>query len=115
MHADEALAIVVHEGEQSGLLFRVHLEIAAGVEEHGVEVIQIFGVVFELQFCEDLGVGSNGGCPEAGLAAQAFNGGHGVGYRFMAVAFFFAEHQKMLHRLSAGLSLSVAWSGERHE
>src|SRR5580704_11199140 len=34
-------------------------------------------------------------------------------HRLMPVAFFFAEHQEMLHRLSASLCLSLASAAER--
>ena len=79
-----------------GFLLIVHFERAAGVEEHGVEIVQVFGVVLELLFGERFGVGADGGVPQSGFTAQSFNGCQRVRDRFMAVAFFFADGEQVL-------------------
>ena len=52
--ADEALAVIVDEGEEVGLLLVVHFERAAGVEQDGVEIVQVFRIVFQLLLGERL-------------------------------------------------------------
>jgi hypothetical protein len=40
--ADESLSVVMNEGQEIGFLLIVHFERAAGVEQDGVKIIQIF-------------------------------------------------------------------------
>ena len=96
MDADKALAIFVNEAQKVGLLADRHFEVAAGVEQHRIEIVQVFRVVFQFLFCEGLGVHPDYGIPEAALAPQALDGGHGVWHGFMAVALLFADHQEFL-------------------
>src|SRR5579864_8442648 len=48
VHANESLAIVVDERQEIGLLLGIHLEVAPGKEKYGVEIVQVFFVVFQL-------------------------------------------------------------------
>ena len=117
--ADEAFAVVMDEGQEVGLLLVVHFQRAAGIEQHRVEIVQVFGVVLELLLGQRLGVGADHGVPQAGLAAQALDGRHGVRHGFVPVALLFADHQQLLarrgwfgrHAQAAGLLARRAWAG----
>ena len=39
MHSDETLSIVVDKRKESGFLFVIHFEVAAGVEKNGVKIV----------------------------------------------------------------------------
>ena len=96
MDADETFAIVMNEGQEVGFLLVVHFKVAAGEEQHGVEVIKILGVVLQLLLGQGLGVGAESGVPQAGLPSQALNGGHGVRHGLVPVSFFLSNHQQVL-------------------
>ena len=98
MYADESLAVIVDERDEVGFLLGVHFGVATGVEKDRIEVVQVLGVVFQLLLGEHFGVGAKRGVPEAGLFAQALDGGHGVGDGFVTIAFFFAKNQQMFFR-----------------
>ena len=63
MHADETLAIVMHERYERRLLLVVHFEVAAGIEKYGVKIIQVFRVVLQLFLGKRFRIGANRGVP----------------------------------------------------
>ena len=98
MDADEPLSVVVDERDEVGLFLIVHLERAACIEQHRIEVVQGFRVVFEFRFGQRLGVRADDGVPGSGLAAEAFNRDHGMSDRFVAVPLLFPNDQESLPR-----------------
>ena len=76
----------------------VHLEVASGKKQDGVEVVQVPGVIFELLLGQDFGVGAERGFPCPALFPKALDGGHGVGDGFVAVSLFLADDEEMLLR-----------------
>ena len=63
MDADEAFAVVVNEREEIGLLLVVHLERAARIEEHRIEIVQVLGIEFKLLLRERLRCRCGWWCP----------------------------------------------------
>jgi hypothetical protein len=45
MDSDESVPVVMDEGEKILLLLMVQLQCAAGIEQHGVKIVQVPGVV----------------------------------------------------------------------
>ena len=103
MDADESLSIVVNEGEQIRLLLVVHLERAAGVEEDGIEVVQVLGIVLELLLRQGLGVGANLRVPEPAFPAHPFDGRERVGDGLVSVPLLLADREQLLLRRIGGL------------
>ena len=85
----------MNERQEVGFLLVVHLKLAAGEEKHGVEVVQVLGVVLQLLLGQRLGVGAEGGVPQAGLPSQALDRGHGVRHRLVPIALLLANHQEV--------------------
>src|ERR1035438_4335864 len=110
MRAQEALAIVAHEGEKIRLLLIGEAQVASGVEPYGVEIIQVLRIVSEFGLGEEFGVGADVSVPQAGLAAQLFDGGHGVRDGIVFVSFHLADHQQLL---GGRLSLCGSTGGEQ--
>src|SRR5580704_5900499 len=111
VHADKPFSIVMDERNKSGLLLRVHLQSATGVEKYGVKIIQILGVVLEFFLCQHFGVGTDRCGPQSTFAPQTLERSHGVGNGFVPVAFFLADDQEML--LWRGYRLRIATVAER--
>ena len=94
VNSDESLPVVMDETHEVGFFLIVHLERASGIEEHRVEIVQVFGVVFQLLLGQSFGVGANGGVPKPRFAAQTLDGGQGMRNRFVPVAFFFSNSEQ---------------------
>ena len=99
MDTDEAFSVVVNEGEEVGFLLGVHFKVAAGEEQDGIEIVQIFRVEFQFLFGERFGVGADGGVPEARVMSKALDGGESVRDGFVAVAFLLADSEELFARV----------------
>ena len=92
----QAFAVIVHEGQERGLIRR-RRSIAGGIDERdGVEPVDIVGFAARGLFGDPLPIGPDLGIPEAGLLAQFPEGGHGVGGRAVVETAGLADHQKVL-------------------
>jgi hypothetical protein len=91
VNADKAFSIVVNERQKRSSLLLVHFQFAAGIEEHGVKIIQILGVVLQFFLRQHFGVRSDGRSPQSRLPTQSLDGSDGVGNSFVPIAFFFSE------------------------
>ncbi len=96
--SDEPFPVVVDRGHEVGTLLVVHLEGAAGVEDDGVEVVQVLRVVFQLLLRQCFGVGADDRVPEAGVTSELVDGHHRVGDRLVPVPFFLADDEELLLR-----------------
>ena len=112
VRAQEAFSILLHEGEQGGLLFVAQIQLAGGIEHHGIEIIQIFGIIVQLLFRDQLRIGAQIGVPKAALLAQLFDGGHGVRDGIVLEAFDFADEEQLLFRRVLGLRGGANAEGE---
>jgi hypothetical protein len=92
--ADETLPSSRMKDRKSASLV-VHFKVAAGEEQHGIEVIKIPGVVLQLLLGQSLGVGAERGVPQAGLLPMCSMVA-GVGHGLVPVSFFFSNHQEVL-------------------
>ena len=105
MDTNEAFALLMDEREKVGLLLGIHVEGAAGVEHHGVKVVQVFRVVLEFLAGKRLGVGPERGVPQPRLLAEPFDGRHRVTDGFVAISSFAADEQEALARRGRGCRL----------
>ena len=61
--ANQSLSVVMDEGEEVGLLLRIHFRVSAGKHKDCVEIVQILGVEFEFLLGQGFGVGADGRIP----------------------------------------------------
>ena len=94
VNADEPFPVVVHEGQEVGLLLVVHFQGAAGIEEHGVEVIQRLGVVFQLRLRQRFGVRADYRIPQSRFAPESLDCDHRMRHGLMPIAFLFPDHEE---------------------
>src|SRR5260370_38216736 len=80
MNTDEALSVVVDEGQEVRLLLGVHFKIAAGKKKHDIKVGQVLGVVLDFFLGQRFAVGAERGIPQTRLTSQTFAGIPGVRY-----------------------------------
>ena len=113
MHTNKTLAVVVDERDEIGLLLGVHFRIASGEEKHGVEIVQVLGVVFQLSLGRALQCRCEAWCSTDRSLAQALNRSHGMGNCLVPVAFLLANYQEMLRRVRDSQGLGWAQTAER--
>ena len=94
--AEEALAFVADEGQQRGFLFGVELELARGVENDGVEKVEVLEAAGALG--DELRVGAQEGVPQSELAAQVVQCGERDRHRIVLKALGLRDHQDLLAR-----------------
>src|SRR6476469_2027751 len=104
VNADESLSVIVDERQEVGFLLVVHLERAASKEEHGIEVSQVLGIVFELFLCQWLSIGADGCVPKMRLATQTLDSRQCVRDSFMPVALLLADREQLFSRRRRCLS-----------
>src|SRR6476661_10397725 len=82
----------------------VYSDLSAGEKQHGIEVVQILRIVFELLFRQGFSIGADGCLPQTRLFAQSLNRRHGVRDRLVPLALLFTNHQEAFFRRVSGLT-----------
>ena len=85
MRGEKTLAVVADERQEGRFLFGFEWEVALGVEEHRVEVVEVLLVGPELALGERLGIGVESYVEQTRLLADLGDRVHGVGNGIVGV------------------------------
>src|SRR5258708_36298003 len=95
MNANESFSILAYERQKILLLLLIHIQLARGVKEDRIEIIQILGVATQLLLGDELRVGFDVRVVDTRLSPHPFNGRQGVRNRIVLEALDRADCEKL--------------------